>query len=72
MTPEKIKQLESLLIELKNELGYPVLVIPEYIADGTCLVVYDKDGSLPKHLIIQPDLQSCINEFKKKEQQNGR
>ena len=68
MAPEKIKQLESLLIELKNELGYPVLVIPEYIADGTCLVVYEHNGSSPKHQIIQADLQSCINEFKRKEQ----
>lgn len=63
MTAEKTKHLETLLLELRQEIGAPVIVVPEYEHDGTLLVVYDESGRSPKFQICKPDLDTCLSAY---------
>lgn len=63
MSDEKLKTLEKLLLELRREVGAPLIVIPQYMYDGTWLAVYDKDG---KEVVFQkgaPDLKACLDAY---------
>lgn len=59
----KLEKIEKLLLELRNEIGAPVVVIPEYFADGTFLAVYDKQGEEPIFKKCAPDLKACLDDY---------
>lgn len=63
MTPEKLHQLEQLLLELKSEIGAPFIVIPEYLQDGTWLAVYDKSGKEPVFKVGAANLEKCLEAY---------
>ncbi|TXH53473.1 MAG: hypothetical protein E6Q97_13195 [Desulfurellales bacterium] len=67
MTNAKLQALETLLSELRAEIGAPFIVIPEFLHDGIFFAVYDSEGNAPVYTTSSHDLESCLAQWQRGE-----
>ena len=63
MSDNELKDIESLLLKLKDYVGSPVIVIPGYLHDGVHLAVYDHSGNAPVFTVTATDLKTCLDRY---------
>lgn len=64
MTDKDFIDLEMLLNELREELGYRYVIAPQYVQDGYNISIYSEDGDMINQT-TQPTLKEAINKLKK-------
>lgn len=67
MTNEKLQALETLLTELRAEIGAPFIAIPDFLQEGIFFAVYDKEGNEPVYTTFADDLPTCLAQWQRGE-----
>lgn len=64
MTDEDYKELDRLLVKLRNEIGKKYTLIPDYIMDGAHVAIYGESKMLDQQM--GPDIKSCVEKLKER------